>query len=166
MGTLVRMAAAGKGRNAYIHRSSPYSPFAVQGGAGRPGSRPLASDLIARGTKNALLGHFRRPPGAWIGLSTDPAGYRSWTSPHPGSLPRLFAEGDLGTCPASRDCPREHWRLDGLSTNQPKHPNTAPGSCAAARPCREAATSSPGHASYSRTVRRSHTPYAYSMNGD
>src|SRR5687768_8696418 len=54
-----------------------HSSFARQGGAGRPGSRPLASDLIARGTKNALLGRLRRPPGAWIGLSTDPAGSRS-----------------------------------------------------------------------------------------
>src|SRR5688572_27112008 len=45
-----------------------YSLFAsFKGGAGRPGSRPVASDLIAWGAKNALLGRLRRPPGAWIG---------------------------------------------------------------------------------------------------
>jgi hypothetical protein len=48
--------------------------FAGEGGAGRPGSRPVASDLIAKGTKNALLGRLRRPHDAWIGLSTMPRG--------------------------------------------------------------------------------------------
>src|SRR5690606_2132048 len=49
-------------------------------GAGRPGSRPLASGLLLRGTKNALLCRLRRPPGAWLDRATSqkgvPAGYR------------------------------------------------------------------------------------------
>jgi hypothetical protein len=115
---------------AYIHRKRPYSPFAIrhslpQGGAGRSGSRPLASDLFARGTKNALLGRLRRPPGAWIGLSTMPeAGYRRLDFAAPGLLPRPCAEG----APASASNPvrrlsRVRWRLDGLSTM----PADAPG---------------------------------------
>jgi hypothetical protein len=74
----------------------------LKGGAGRPGLRPVASDLIAWGAKNALLGRLRRPPGAWIGLSTDQAGAR-----------RL----DFAAVQAPDR------RLDGLSTNRPTLPD-------------------------------------------
>jgi hypothetical protein len=115
---------------AYIHRKRPYSPFAIrhslpQGGTGRPGSRPLASDLCARGTKNALLGRLRRPPGAWIGLSTMPRGVSEARLRRARAhYPRLCAEG----APASASNPvrrlsRARWRLDGLSTM----PADAPG---------------------------------------
>jgi len=89
-----------------------YSPLAIRllrGGAGRPGLRPVACDLIAWGAKNALLGRLRRPPGAWKGLSTDQAGAR-----------RL----DF----AAFQAPDR--RLDGLSTDQPTlldHGTPAPG---------------------------------------
>jgi len=71
-------------------------PEEMEGGAGRPGSRPLASDLIARGTKGALLGRLRRPPGAWIGLSTSLAGSRSLDFAAPGLTSLDSAPRELG----------------------------------------------------------------------
>jgi hypothetical protein len=47
----------------------------------------------------------RRPPGAWIGLSTNPAGSRRLDFTTSGHL---------------------RWRLDGLSTSQPTHLAAAP----------------------------------------
>jgi hypothetical protein len=114
----------------------PISLFATairSGGAGRPGSRPVASDLLLRGTKNALLCRLRRPPGAWIGLSTDPAGSRRPTLPHSGcrtgawavypptsrrtglAIPRLLVEGRL----------RKPWS----SSPRRAHGSTLPGGC-------------------------------------
>jgi hypothetical protein len=131
--------------------SNAHSPAAAHrprrgGGAGRPGSHPVASDLIAKGTKTALLGRLRRPPGAWIGLSTMPRGIpearlRRTRAP----WPRTCAEG----APASTPNPargrlgglsRARRRLDGLSTmpaDAPGHDTPAPspsGTAAAAPP--------------------------------
>src|SRR5262245_8400451 len=87
-----------------------------EGGAGRPGLRPLACDLIARGAKNALLGRLRRPPGAWIGLSTSPAGYRrlDFAASAP-PCPRACVEGVLGSFPSKSEVGfARHRRSNGL----------------------------------------------------
>ena len=93
----------------------------LKGGAGRPGSRPVASDLIAWGAKDALLGRLRRPPGAWIGLPPTRRGLGGSTLPHSQAPGR---------------------RLGGLPTNQPTHWTTAPRLPIEAR-CRPPPSSSP-----------------------
>jgi hypothetical protein len=93
--------------------------------------RPVT--CFAWGAKNALLCRLRRPPGASIGLSTDPAGSRRPTLPHSGcrtgawavypptsrrtglAIPRLLVEGRL----------RKPWS----SSPRRAHGSTLPGGC-------------------------------------
>src|SRR5262245_55712292 len=85
------------------------------GGAGRPGSRPLASDLIAWGAMNALLGHLRRPPGAWIGLSTSLARLGEVTFAASGLPASTLRRGKPSLPPQpSLRLSRERWRSNGL----------------------------------------------------
>ena len=147
-------------------RSAP--PEGIGGGAGRPGSRPLAADLSARGAKNALLGRLRRPPDAWPAWPPCRAGYRRPASPQPAPpCPRSCVEGIPGSFPAKSEVgsPR-HRRSAGLAAMPVEVLTATPGSCAEPRPCRSARASSPRWAAYSRTVQRSHVPSAYIMNRD
>ena len=95
-----RMAIGVAGRRRVSGRPGAFSlataspPEGLEGGAGRPGSRPLASDL-------SRAGHEERPArssptAAWrLDRPVPPAlrGLGGSTLPHPGSLPRLCAEG-------------------------------------------------------------------------
>ena len=143
-------------------------PEEREGGAGRPGSRPLASDLIAKGTKNALLGRLRRPPDAWIGpFHHAGAGYRRLDFAAPGLLPRPCAEG----APASTSNPvrrlsRTRWRLDGLSTmpaDAPGHGTPAPSPATTAAAVPPDLPRRPQHATHAR---RCHLPSTYMMSSD
>ena len=115
-----------------------YSLFAQRGGAGRPGSRrwPLT---FARGARERPARSLRRPPGAWMGLSTSRAGIG-------GGLRRIRAHC-LDSAPRSS---RFHLQPSpgafpgalalGRSIRQPADaPDHGPGSCIATRPCREPA---------------------------
>ena len=133
----------------------------MRGGAGRPGSRPLASDLSARGTKNALLGHLRRPPGAWpawppalrgIGerlrrirtpLSSTLRRGNRWNR---GQTPRVRAIVSPRRWREGSDPGTSDRRSDGLSASRARYRTAAPGSCAGTRPCRRAAIPSPRRA--------------------
>jgi hypothetical protein len=98
-----------------------------EGGAGRPGSRPLASDRIARGTKNALLGHFRRPRGAWMGLSTMPCGVSELDFAAPGLTATAQSRGAPASAPNPvRRFSRARWRSDGLSAMPADAPDCGP----------------------------------------
>ena len=141
--------------------AAEHPPEAMGGGAGRPGSRPLASDLSARGTKNALLGHLRRPPGAWpawppalrgIGerlrrirtpLSSTLRRGNRWNR---GQTPRVRAIVSPRRWREGSDPGTSDRRSDGLSASRARYRTAAPGSCAGTRPCRRAAIPSPRRA--------------------
>jgi len=127
--------------------AAEHPPEAMGGGAGRPGSRPLASDLSARGTKNALLGHLRRPPGAWPAWPPARGVSENDFAASAPPCPRLCVEGSPGSFPAKSEvgAPR-HRRSDGLSASRARYRTAAPGSCAETRPCRRNAVSSPRRA--------------------
>ena len=119
-----------------------------EGGAGRPGSRPLASDRNAWGTKNALLGRLRRPPGAWIGPSTMPCGVseaRLHRNPHPLVLERASRESPAPFPIKSGD--RRPW-APALGRSDPpcraRYRTTAPRLLSEAR-CRPPRSASPRH---------------------
>ena len=146
-GDAVREVSAG--RRYITSRPIRRSPLTIRskGGAGRPGSRPVASDLIAWGAKNALLGRLRRPPGAWIGLST---GYRRGLGGS--TLPHSQAPGR---------------RLGGLPTNQPTHWTAAPRLPIEAR-CRPPPSSSPRRGEAQESISRGacHYPSTLIINTD
>ena len=132
-------------------------PEGMEGGAGRPGSRPLASDLSARGAKNALLGRLRRPPDAWPAWPPCRAGYRrnDFAASAP-PCPRACVEGVPGSFPAKSGVgsPR-HRRSEGLSAMPGKVSNAALGSCQRGGP-RSPPISSPRPAHDSTWRRGSH----------
>ena len=156
---------------AYIHRKRPYSPFAIryslhEGGAGRPGSRPLASDLSARGAKNALLGRLRRPPDAWPAWPPCRAGYRRPASPQSAPpCPRACVEGIPGSFPAKSGVgiPR-HRRSDGLSAMPGKVSDCGPRLLSEAR-CRPPHPHLRGARMMPREGACRHAP-TYTMNAD
>ena len=84
--------------------------------------------FIARGAKNALLGRFRRPPDAWIGLSTLPCGVpearlrriRAPASAVRRGSPRFHPQPSLEACPECAGA----WTV--YPPCQPTHRTTAP----------------------------------------
>jgi hypothetical protein len=134
-GRTATLAANGTKACQHDKPRSSLSPEGMEGGAGRPGSRPLATDQSPVGARRTPCPVASAPlPGAWK-ASHRPSRSRRSTFAASGPWYR---------------------RSDGLSANRPRHRTAAPGSCAETRPCRRTAIPSPRHADYSRAPPGSH----------